>query len=170
MGYNRITRDRLRGHGDGDECRHFASGGDGDFHRRDDSNSGYAVWWASEGRSDESRARAEQHHLNDAADLASLCARCEGIVSVCPPHAAEATADAVLAAGFRGTYIDANAIAPQRARRIGAKMDAAGATFVDGGIIGGPAWKPGATWLYLSGDAAAGRLRAISRRDRWKPR
>ncbi len=27
----------------------------------------------------------------------------------------------------------------------------AGITFVDGGIIGGPAWDPGETWLYLSG-------------------
>src|SRR5690606_1350971 len=26
--------------------------------------------------------------------------------------------------------------------------------FVDGGIIGGPAWKPDSTWLYLSGGAA----------------
>lgn len=48
-------------------------------------------------------------------------------------------------------YIDANAIAPQKAARIGEKMDAAGATFVDSGIIGGPAWQPDRTWLYLSG-------------------
>jgi 3-hydroxyisobutyrate dehydrogenase-like beta-hydroxyacid dehydrogenase len=33
-------------------------------------------------------------------------------------------------------------------------MAAHGATFVDGGIIGGPAWKPNATWLYLSGEGA----------------
>jgi 3-hydroxyisobutyrate dehydrogenase-like beta-hydroxyacid dehydrogenase len=76
------------------------------------------------------------------------------IASVCPPHAAEATADAVLQAGFRGLYVDANAIAPQKAGRIGQKMSAAGATFLDGGIIGGPAWQPGRTWLYLSGTGA----------------
>ena len=33
-------------------------------------------------------------------------------------------------------------------------MQAAGATFVDGGIIGGPAWEAGKTRLYLSGKAA----------------
>jgi 3-hydroxyisobutyrate dehydrogenase-like beta-hydroxyacid dehydrogenase len=33
-------------------------------------------------------------------------------------------------------------------------MAAVGASFVDGGIIGGPAWKPGRTWLYLSGKEA----------------
>ncbi len=33
-------------------------------------------------------------------------------------------------------------------------MAAAGIHFVDGGIIGGPAWKPQSTWLYLSGAKA----------------
>ncbi len=117
-------------------------------------NSGYEVWWVSEGRSAASRDRAAQHHLNDAETLAGLCQRCGLIVSVCPPAAAEMTADAVIAQGWRGLYLDANAIAPQHARKIGAKISAAGGTFVDGGIIGGAAWQPGKTWLYLSGDAA----------------
>jgi len=30
----------------------------------------------------------------------------------------------------------------------------AGVDFVDGGVIGGPAWTPQATWLYLSGKTA----------------
>jgi 3-hydroxyisobutyrate dehydrogenase-like beta-hydroxyacid dehydrogenase len=47
-----------------------------------------------------------------------------------------------------GIYLDANAISPQRARRIGAAVNT---TYVDGGIIGGPAWEPNCTWLYLSG-------------------
>jgi 3-hydroxyisobutyrate dehydrogenase-like beta-hydroxyacid dehydrogenase len=51
-------------------------------------------------------------------------------------------------------YLDANAISPQRAVRIGDRMAAAGVAFVDGGIIGGPAWEPGQTWLYLSGGRA----------------
>jgi 3-hydroxyisobutyrate dehydrogenase-like beta-hydroxyacid dehydrogenase len=33
-------------------------------------------------------------------------------------------------------------------------MQAAGTRYVDGGIIGGPAWTPGKTWLYLSGSFA----------------
>ena len=119
------------------------------------ANSGYAVWWASEGRSEASRARAAEHRLNDAGSLAELCDRCDVIVSVCPPHAAAATADAVIAQGWRGLYLDANAIAPGNAQRIGAQISAAGGTFVDGSIIGGPAWEPGKTWLYLSGESAA---------------
>jgi 3-hydroxyisobutyrate dehydrogenase-like beta-hydroxyacid dehydrogenase len=35
--------------------------------------------------------------------------------------------------------------------KIAKVMQAAGADFVDGGIIGGLAWQPNQTWLYLSG-------------------
>jgi 3-hydroxyisobutyrate dehydrogenase-like beta-hydroxyacid dehydrogenase len=77
------------------------------------------------------------------------------IVSICPPEAAETVAAQVLACGFKGLYLDANAIAPTKASRIGQAMSAAGADFVDGGVIGGPAWEPGQTRLYLSGPAAA---------------
>ncbi len=118
-------------------------------------NSGNEVFWASEGRSEPTRERAEEHGLADAGSLARLCELCPVLVSVCPPAAAEALAQQVLDVGFTGLYIDANAIAPQRAQRIGQAMAAAGATFVDGGIIGGPAWKPNSTWLHLSGAKAA---------------
>jgi 3-hydroxyisobutyrate dehydrogenase-like beta-hydroxyacid dehydrogenase len=57
----------------------------------------------------------------------------------------------VLAARFKGLFLDANAIAPARTIRIGQRLEANGIRFVDGGIIGGPAWTPNATWLYLSG-------------------
>src|SRR5262245_37008454 len=117
-------------------------------------NSGNQVYWASEGRSPATRARAEKIGLRDAGTLASHCAECAIVVSVCPPHAAESVADQVVATGFRGRYLDANAIAPQRAARIGQAMAVAGVAFVDGGIIGGPAWEPGSTWLYLSGPEA----------------
>jgi 3-hydroxyisobutyrate dehydrogenase-like beta-hydroxyacid dehydrogenase len=117
-------------------------------------NSGHRVVWASEGRSPQTRARAEQAGVDDAGSLAHLCQMCDVILSVCPPAAAEAVVGSVLALGFDGLYLDANAISPARARRIGGQMAAAGVAFVDGGIIGGPAWKPGATWLYLSGREA----------------
>jgi 3-hydroxyisobutyrate dehydrogenase-like beta-hydroxyacid dehydrogenase len=117
-------------------------------------NGGNAVFWASEGRSPDTRARAAKYELRDAQTLAQLCAECAIVVSVCPPHAAEQVAQQVRAAGFGGLYVDANAIAPERAERIAADMAAAGVGFVDGGIIGGPAWAPGSTWLYLAGPQA----------------
>ncbi len=114
-------------------------------------HNGHQVFWASEGRSDTTRTRAAQHNLRDVESLANLCARCEIILSICPPHAAEQATQQVIAEKFRGLYCDANAISPPRARHIGEMLSAAGIDFVDGGIIGGPAWQPGETWLYLSG-------------------
>lgn len=118
-------------------------------------NSGCRVYWASEGRSASTRARAEKYGMIDAVTLAGLCDASDAIVSVCPPHAAEEVAAAVRAAGFHGLYLDANAISPQRVLRMAEAMAEAGIDFVDGGIIGGPAWQPGTTWLYLAGPRAA---------------
>ncbi len=116
---------------------------------------GHLVYWASQGRSAQTRERANKYGLIDAGTLAELCGRCEVLLSVCPPHAAEEVALEVLAQGFRGLYVDANAISPARAKHIGSLMVANGVTFVDGGIIGGPAWQPNNTWLHLSGEQAA---------------
>lgn len=117
-------------------------------------NSGHEVYWVSQGRSEKTGLRAEQHGLIELPSVEQFCQTCEIILSVCPPHAAEEVASSVLEAGFRGLYLDANAIAPQRATELGERMDEAGVRFVDGGIIGGPAWKPNETWLYLSGEHA----------------
>ena len=117
-------------------------------------NSGNQVFWASEGRSQDTRERAMKYQLEDAGTVSRLCAECSIILSICPPHAAEDVAKQVLAAGFQGSFVDANAVAPQRVTRIGETMEQAGIAFVDGEIIGGPAWKPG-TVLYLAGPRAA---------------
>jgi 3-hydroxyisobutyrate dehydrogenase-like beta-hydroxyacid dehydrogenase len=113
--------------------------------------SGCAVYWAAEARSRKTRERAESHGLVDASTVVKLCEKCSVIVSVCPPHAAEEVGNRVVACSFKGLYVDANAISPQRVMRIGEAMAQGGAAFVDGGIIGGPAWEAGTTCLYLSG-------------------
>jgi len=117
-------------------------------------NSNCEVYWASEDRSEKTHQRAVENELIDTLTLEKLCRSCTVIISVCPPHAAEQVANQVLTAGFRGIFVDANAIAPQRAQRMGQVLEDAGLAFVDGGIIGGPAWEPGRTWLYLSGKEA----------------
>lgn len=117
-------------------------------------NSGCTVYWAGEGRSAQSHARGQEHGLIDVGTLADLCRVSEIIISVCPPHAAEEVAASVIAQNFRGLYVDANAISPQRTQNIAKQVMGGGATFVDGGIVGNPAWKPGTTWLYLSGPSA----------------
>ena len=116
--------------------------------------SGHQVCYASQKRSDATRARATEHNLRDLETVGQLCQTCSIIISVCPPHAAEEVAQQVIDHGFKGLYLDANAISPQKAIRIGELTTSAGITFVDGGIVGGPAWDPGETWLYISGKDA----------------
>jgi len=115
---------------------------------------GHRVVWASEGRSEATRRRAAEAELEDLGTMPALCGQCEVLLSVCPPHAAEAVAAQAIAAGFQGRYLDANAISPMKSQRIAERSAAAGVDYVDGGIIGGPAWTPGNTWLYLSGPSA----------------
>lgn len=112
------------------------------------------VLWASEGRSKKSAERAGRAGLEDSATLDDLVARSAGIISVCPPASAVEVAAAVMDRGFGGIYLDANAISPRRSREIGNLAEKAGCDYVDGGIVGGPAWRSGTTWLYLSGPEA----------------
>src|SRR6266568_7903574 len=93
---------------------------------------GTEVLWASEGRSDETKARAERARLRDVVSVGELTRASDVILSVCPPHAASEIAASV--ASFDGVYVDANAVSPATARTIGATLR----HFVDGGIVGGP--------------------------------
>ncbi len=115
---------------------------------------GARVLWASAGRSELTRKRATEGGLEDVSDLAALAGESEIVLSICPPHAACELAMAVVRTGFRGLYVDANAISPARAREIEQTIQAAGGSFVDGGIIGPPARRAGTTRLYLSGSEA----------------
>ncbi len=117
-------------------------------------NTGHAAYWVSKGRSRDTYERAVENSLIEIQALDELCDRCSVLICVCPPHAAMEVAAQVLTCSFKGIYADVNAISPQRAKRIGQFMNNADVEFVDGGIIGGPAWKPDTTWLYLSGRAA----------------
>ena len=95
------------------------------------------------------------------ATLAELCAACEVILCVCPPHAAEAAADAVTAAGFGWVVLRGQRhLAAESGQAIGARMAAAGIDFVDASIVGPPAWQAGSTRFYLSGPSA-GRVAAL---------
>ena len=116
---------------------------------------GARVLWASAERSAATRARAEAAGLEDGGDLAAVLGVCDKVLSVCPPDAAVALAETVAGHGFAGLYVDGNAVAPATALAIGGIVEAAGARFVDGGLIGPPAREAGTTRLYLSGAAAA---------------
>ena len=122
---------------------------------------GARVSWASSGRSDASRRRAGAAGLEDKRSLAELASSSDLIISVCPPDAATALAQSVADAGFGGIYLDANAVSAESARETAAIVERSGAHFVDGGIIGPPAHRPGTTRLYLSGADASMAARAF---------
>jgi 3-hydroxyisobutyrate dehydrogenase-like beta-hydroxyacid dehydrogenase len=113
---------------------------------------GHDVGWAAAGRSESSRRRAESAGLRDAGSVASLVTGSEVVISVCPPHAAPATAAEVAATGFDRIYVDANAIAPSTARSVAAIVEAAGGSYVDAGIVGGPPGEESGPRFFLSGD------------------
>src|SRR3954463_9861724 len=84
--------------------------------------------WCSNDRSPATRARAEAAGLVDVGTLDALVRRADTLVSVCPPPSAAAVADSVATLGFRGLYVDVNAIAPATTRAIGERFE----RFVDG--------------------------------------
>lgn len=123
-------------------------------------DAGTDVRWASRGRSEATRRRAVTAGAVDAGTLEALCRVSDVVLSVCPPAAAEAVAEAVAGSGFNGCYVDANAVAPARMWRIAAAMELAGASTVDGCVIGPVPRRAGSTRLYLAGPQA-GRVAAL---------
>ena len=115
----------------------------------------HTVLWASAGRSGSTGARARRANLEDVGTVADLVKASEIVLSVCPPEAAEDVAGEVAQLGFSGVYVECNAISPDRTRTIQRIIEKAGAHYVDGGIVGGPAWtREARTHLYLSGPRA----------------
>src|SRR5580704_16766439 len=103
---------------------------------------GHDVLWCPEGRSEATARRAAAAGLRRASDVVDA----EAILSVCPPHAALDVARSL--AGTSALVIDANAVSPVTAGRIGELI---GDRWADGGIVGPPPRREGTTRLYLSG-------------------
>lgn len=119
-------------------------------------SNGHTVLWASAGRTTGTAARARRADLEDAGTVPTLVNASDIVLSVCPPHAAEDVAREVAELGFSGIYVECNAISPDRTRAIQRIIEDGGAQYVDGGIVGGPAWtREAKTRLYLSGPRAA---------------
>ena len=116
------------------------------------SQRGFEVLWVSAGRSPATAARAAEAGMRDVGTVGEMPGRADVILSVCPPHAALEVARSVT--GFRGVYVDANAVSPATSREVAKAVEAGGAEYVDGGIIGAPPRSPGDSRLYLSGTRA----------------
>ncbi len=121
------------------------------------SESGAEVRTLLSGRSADSAERARAAGMQPAADERALLDGADFFLSILPPDQAEnlATrmAPALTALAKKPIYVDCNAISPQTAERVAAIVRPTGASFVDGGIIGGPP-RPGySPAIYASGPA-----------------
>jgi 3-hydroxyisobutyrate dehydrogenase-like beta-hydroxyacid dehydrogenase len=116
---------------------------------------GHDVITCLAGRSARTRGLAEAAGMRDAGSLEALVAGAGLILSILPPNAAVAQARAVAAAmtatGARPVYVDCNAVSPMTAREAAALIAAAGAPFIDCGIIGVAPGKGKPTRFHVSG-------------------
>jgi len=119
---------------------------------------GLRVVAALDGRSERTHGLAARAGIADVGTVERLVGEADVVLSVVVPAAATAVAERVAAAirstGATPLYADCNAVAPQTATRVGEIVSAAGARFVDAGIIGPPPRVSGATRIYASGEAA----------------
>ena len=116
---------------------------------------GHDVLTCLAGRSARTRGLAAAAGMRDAGSLEALVAEADLILSILPPEAAVAQAGAVAAAmtatGVRPLYVDCNAVSPMTAREVGGIITAAGAPFIDCGIIGVAPGKGKPTRFHVSG-------------------
>ncbi|MEU3259945.1 DUF1932 domain-containing protein [Streptomyces albidoflavus] len=111
---------------------------------------GTTVLWCPVGRSDASRQRAELAGMEAVDDLGQLLRRVGLVISLCPPAAAEEVVAEVAKHGFRDrTYVEANAITPQRVRAVAACLP--DTAVLDGSVVGSPPVGGKQPTLYLSG-------------------
>jgi 3-hydroxyisobutyrate dehydrogenase-like beta-hydroxyacid dehydrogenase len=118
---------------------------------------GLDVATCTEGRSELTKRLAREAGLRDTASLDELIAQANIMVSVLVPSQARNLADRVAESmrrtGKTPVYVDCNAVSPRTVRGIRDVIEAAGARFVDCGIMGGPPQNdPGATFFCSGPD------------------
>jgi len=116
---------------------------------------GHDVMTCLSGRSARTQGLAEAAGMRDTGSLEALVAEADLILSILPPDAAigqaRAVAGAMTATGARPVYVDCNAVSPMTAREVAAIITAAGAPFIDCGIIGLAPGKGKPTRFHVSG-------------------
>jgi len=119
---------------------------------------GFDIITSLEGRSETSRKRASAAGFRDCGSIASVLAEADIVFSILPPGDALTQAERVAAAmketGHTPPYFDCNAVSPETAAQIGKFIEAAGAAYIDGGIVGNPPGAAVPTRFFVSGSGA----------------
>jgi 3-hydroxyisobutyrate dehydrogenase-like beta-hydroxyacid dehydrogenase len=108
------------------------------------------------GRSERTRMLTERAEIEDFPSAEKMIGAADLVLSIMPPSAAidaaKDIAQAMRQARKAPPYADCNATSPQTTRQIGDIISAAGAPYIDGGIVGpGPGTSENPTRFYVSG-------------------
>ncbi|MBE8989488.1 NAD(P)-dependent oxidoreductase [Nostoc sp. LEGE 12450] len=110
---------------------------------------------ALDDRSERTRQLAAAANIQDVGSLTQLVIESDVVLSVLVPsaatEAAKQVAEIIANVGKQILYVDCNAVAPQKVKRIAQLIESSGATFLDASIIGPPPRVPGRTRIYASG-------------------
>ncbi len=110
------------------------------------------------GRSELSHIRAKRSNMIDLGSLHEMVSASDFIFSIMPPEEAKnfakKIADAINASDKAPIFVDCNAISPDTTLSIAAVIKAAGADFLNVGIIGPPPGRGSKTKFYASGEGA----------------
>ena len=126
--------------------------------------SGYDVVTNLDGRSERTRALAEEAGFRAVSGIDSIVEEADLVMSILVPSEAISVAREAAAAmkhtGASPAYADCNAVSPDTARELGKIIEAAGGRFIDAGIIGGPPGSGSPPRFYASGphEAVIGEL------------
>ena len=120
---------------------------------------GAEVYGVLTGRSELTRTRAAECGIIDAGSLDELVKKVDIILSILVPSEAPAiahdVAESMKRTGATPVFTDCNAIAPVTVEAIEREIRAAGAEFIDAGIIGGPPSDRADTYFHCSGPNTA---------------
>ena len=102
----------------------------------------HEIIWASQGRSERTKQRADKYDFRDVVTLEEMARQtkyilCVGVDYGNPDWSIE-TLNRVGEAGFRGVYCDANTKPPERKRDLEMYAEAHGISYIDGAIFGNP--------------------------------
>jgi 3-hydroxyisobutyrate dehydrogenase-like beta-hydroxyacid dehydrogenase len=119
---------------------------------------GLQVITCLQGRSERTRSLAQRANITDVPSYQALVTQADMVLSILVPaqaqQAARLVAQAIAETNADLVYADCNAIAPQTTRQIGEIISAAGGSYVDASIIGGPPRRQGTPRFYASGPHA----------------
>jgi len=126
---------------------------------------GMPVLTCLQGRSERTRALAQEARIGEAPTYEQLVTDTDIILSILVPadakNVAMMVAEALKTTKRQILYVDCNAIAPMTVRTLAEIIQGAGSLFVDVGIIGPPPTREGMTRFYASG-ADAGQFKQLS--------